>query len=358
MNRFSEIKLEDLGYDYFFKTEAEKLGLDKYLITRVIAEYRGLYRVRGESGEYLAKITGKQMFRATIREDYPAVGDWLIVEKLPQRKAVIIDILPRKTLLKKKYSSRNENQVIAVNVDVIFITESMDVDFNLNRLERYLVLAEEADIRPVVILNKIDLISEKELENRIGKIRNRFDDVEIISSSSFDEKGIDELLKFIEKGKTYCFLGSSGVGKSSLINKLLVNEEIKTREISMSSGKGTHTTTTREMYLLKNGGIVIDNPGTREVGVSDSDVGMKNVFGEINTLSRKCKFSNCTHVMEPGCAVLKSIEDGELDEDKFENYMKMKKESDFYKMSDLEKKERDKRFGQYVKKVLASHRKR
>jgi ribosome biogenesis GTPase / thiamine phosphate phosphatase len=348
MNKIS-INLEDLGYNDFFESGYKELGLQKCPLARVIAEYKEAYRVKDAGGEYLAKITGKQMFIAAKREDYPAVGDWVSIEKLPEEKAIIRGILPRKTMLKKKYSDKQENQIIATNIDIAFITESMDRDYNLNRLERYLVLIREGNILPAIILNKIDLISDVELNSRIDEIKNRFDNVDIILTSTITEQGLNELRNYIVKGKTYCFLGSSGVGKSSLINKLIGKEEIKTKEISVSSGKGRHTTTVREMYFLENGGILIDNPGTREVGIADSEKGIGSVFDEISSLSQNCKFPDCAHIHEPDCAVLKAMEEKKLDKDRYANYIKLKKESDFYKMTDLEKKEKDRKFGQFVK---------
>jgi len=346
------ITLEDLGYDEFFKSELKNLGLIKYPAARVIAEYREAYRVRNNRGEFLAKITGKHMFTATKREDYPAVGDWVVIEELPENKAVIRGMLPRKTLLKKKYSSKQENQIIATNIDAAFIVESMDRDYNLNRFERFFILALEGNIVPVMLLNKTDLISNIELENRIIKIRNRFNAVDIIPTSVITKEGLNELRDYIQSGKTYCFLGSSGVGKSSLINKLLRKDEIKTREMGMITGKGKHTTTTREMYSLENGGLVIDNPGTREVGIADSDKGIEMVFDEISHLSKDCKYSDCTHLHEPGCAVLKALEEEGLDKDKYNNFIKLKKEAEFYKMTNLEKREKDRKFGQFIKKAL------
>lgn len=350
MNTYSEILLEDFGYDNYFKSAAKRLGLNEYLICRVIAEYKELYRVRGKKREYLAKIPGKQMFTAKKREDFPAVGDWLAIKELQQGKAIIIDILPRKNVLKKKYSNKQEDQVIATNIDTAFIVESVDKDFNLNRFERYLIIVREANIIPIFILNKIDLISETEINIKLNQIKNRFNDLEIILTSTKKDADIKDLISYIQKGKTYCFLGSSGVGKSTLINKLLVSDEIKTREISLSSGKGTHTTTTREIYLIQNGGIVIDNPGTREVGISDSSTGIETVFNEIVSISKMCRFSNCSHNQEPGCAIIAAIENNELDEEKFQNYKKMIKETNYFRMSELEKRKKDKKFGQYIKK--------
>lgn len=344
-----KISLTELGYDDFFESERKRLGFVDDPIGRVAAEYREMYRIKTEEGDYSGKITGKQLFKAEKREDFPAVGDWVAIKKLPDSKAVILGILSRKTLLRKKYSDKQDSQIIATNIDVAFIVESADKDYNINRIERYLVLVKEAGIEPIIIFNKIDLLSESDLNQRIGEVKERIKDVEIIITSAIAKKGLDILNKSIDRGKTYCFLGSSGVGKSTLINKLLGEEEIKTREISLASGKGRHTTTAREMYFLEKGGILIDNPGTREVGMVDGEIGTKNVFGEITSLSKGCKFSNCSHIHEPGCAISKAVKKGKLSEEKYLNYIKLKKESEFYRMTEAEKRRKDRKFGQFVK---------
>jgi ribosome biogenesis GTPase len=345
------IKIEDLGYNDFFESKRKSLEFMGYTMARVIAEYKESYRVKDINGEYLAKITGKQIFNATKREDYPAVGDWVAITKPDEEMAIIHEILPRKTILAKKYSNKQDTQIIATNIDIAFIVESIDRDYNLNRFERYLVLTNEGKIKPTIILNKIDLISEEELNLKIKKIKDRFNNIDIITTSTINEQGLSELMYYIEKGKTYCFMGSSGVGKSSLINKLLGKSIIKTKEISTSTNKGKHTTTTREMYFLENGGIVIDNPGTREVGIADSNSGIDNVFDEIIALSKNCKYTDCTHTHESGCAVIEAVETKKLNKDKYLNYIKLKKESEYYEMNDIEKKEKDRKFGKFIKKA-------
>lgn len=345
------MKIEDLGWDEFFESGRAKLGSDIFQVARVVAESRGAYRVKNAEGEYLAKITGKHIFKSVSREDYPAVGDWVAISELEEKKAVIHSILPRKTVMKRKYSGKNETQIIATNIDVAFVIESVDRDYSLNRFERFFAIAGDGGIMPAIILNKIDLISKEELDLRLVQIKDRFKDIDVILTSALAEEGLDELKKYIEKGKAYCFLGSSGVGKSSLINKLLGKDEIRIGGIGPRSGRGKHITTAREMYFLENGGIVIDNPGVREVGMTDVGVGIDSLFDEIIILAKKCKFANCTHVHEPGCEVLSALRSGKLDEGKYSNYIGLKEEADHYGMTEFEKREKNRQFGKFVKKA-------
>ncbi|MBU0533922.1 MAG: ribosome small subunit-dependent GTPase A [Candidatus Omnitrophica bacterium] len=346
------MKLKDLGYRAFFESNRKLLGLGAYSVARVIAGHKEAYIVKNTTNEYLAKITGRQMFNASSRADYPAVGDWVSITEPDYERAVICGILPRKTMLKRKYSNETKTQVIAANIDVTFAVESVDRDYNLNRLERCLAIAKDGNIKPAIVLNKIDLIPPAELNIKITQINNRFKSIVVIPTSTIADKGLDKLTSYIKKGKTYCFLGSSGVGKSSLINKLLGTDNIKTNTISEHTGRGKHTTSGRGMYFLKNGGIVIDNPGMREIGMVDSKLGLKNVFNEISALAKKCGFSDCTHISEPGCAVLDAIKYNKLDENKYSNYLKLKKEVDYYQMTKLEKRRKDRKFGKFVKTAL------
>jgi ribosome biogenesis GTPase / thiamine phosphate phosphatase len=346
-----EMKIEDLGWDAFFESERKKLGSDDFQVARIIDEHKGAYKIKNENGEYLAKITGKQMFDAKSREDFPAVGDWVAITSADKDQATIRKILSRKTVMKRKYSGKNETQIIAANIDVAFAIESVNRDYNLNRLERYFAIANDGGIKPAVILNKTDLISKEELAAKILEIKNRLAGVDVIPTSTLTREGILELEKYITKGKTYCFLGSSGVGKSSLINKLLGEEIIRTESIGLYSNRGKHVTTSREMYFLPNGGIVIDNPGVREVGMTDTGSGVDNFFDEITVLSQKCKYADCTHMQEPGCAVIAAVEAGQLDKSRYANYISLKKETEHFEMSELEKKEKNRNFGKFLKKT-------
>lgn len=322
---------------------------------RVITEYKGAYKVKNEDGEFLAKVTGKRIFDALSREDYPAVGDWVIIDELPEQQAIIKEILPRKTIIKRTHkdrsrgSGKSEMQIIATNIDVAFIVESVGRDFNLNRFERYFTIAKEGGVKPAIILNKIDLISKEELDLKLNQVKERFNDIDFILTSNITDEGLSELKMYMENGKTYCFLGSSGVGKSSLINKLLGGDVIKTGDISISTGKGKHTTTNREMYFLENGAIVVDNPGMREVGMTEVNIGIDNLFDEIADLAKGCKYNDCTHTHEKGCAVLEAVGSGKLDEERYLNYINLKKESEFYEMSEIEKRQKEKDFGKFIK---------
>ncbi|MFH1389105.1 MAG: ribosome small subunit-dependent GTPase A [Candidatus Margulisiibacteriota bacterium] len=329
---------------------------NKIKTARVVAQYRGKYRVLGESGEAWAEVAGKIIFSAKSPLDYPVVGDLVNIVDLGYGNALIEEILPRKSVLKRKAAGKDEVQPIAANVDAAFIVQAVDRDFNLNRFERYLTIVQSEKISPVLVLNKIDLLPPEKLAEITAQVKERFKEVPLLTTSVLS--GCDSLARAIEPGQIYCLLGSSGVGKSSLTNKLLGEELIATKEISAQTKKGKHTTTHRELFVLKNGGMIIDNPGMREIGLADAAEGLKSVFAEIEELSWSCKFLDCTHQHEPGCAVLAALKSGDLSEEKYKNYLKLKKENDYYAMSSLEKRQRDKDFGKMVKTALKEVKKR
>jgi ribosome biogenesis GTPase len=325
------------------------LNASKLITARVVAQYRGKYRVGYENEEFWATVTGNKIFTAESQLDYPVVGDLVNIIDIGYGNAVIKDILPRKSILERKAAGKDSAQPIAANVDIAFIVQAVDRDFNLNRFERYMTICRAGHIRPVLVLNKTDLLTADELKEKTTALQDRFKSTPFLTTSILAEDGIDSLIQAIKKGQIYCFLGSSGVGKSSLINKLLGQELLKTKEISAQTNKGKHTTTHRELFVLKNGGMVIDNPGMREVGLANAGEGVRSVFAEIEQLSKACKFADCTHQHESGCAVLAAVKCGDLSESKYGNYLKLKKESEYYAMTSLEKREKDRSFGKMVK---------
>jgi ribosome biogenesis GTPase len=342
-------KLEHLGYNQFFDENRSELGASIEQVVRVTAEHKGVYEVIGIIGEYRASVTGKRMMVATNRDDFPAVGDWVIIKDADDDTKVITDILPRKTTMHKKYGGKDESQLIAANIDTALIVESIDRDYNLNRFERYLVLAREGGVEPIIILNKSDLSLEKEINKNVEEIHERFGDVQVLATSTINQSGLEELSENIKPAKTYCFLGSSGVGKSSIINKLLEHDQIATGLIGEKSDRGRHTTTSRQMYFTKSGGIIIDNPGSREVGVADANSGVEEVFSDIEALASKCKFADCKHNKEPGCEIQVAIKAGIIDAQRYENYQKMQKETEHHQLTGYEKRQKNKKFGKYIK---------
>ncbi len=343
--------LESLGYSQYFENNRLQTDVDLKCVFRIIAEHKGLYEIINQQGEFRAVVSGKLMRNALYRNDYPAVGDWVVVRENSEDVKVIEDILPRRTFLRRKYSGKDDAQLIASNVDVAFVVESMDRDYSVNRFERYIILVMQGGVEPVIILNKSDLISKDELFARIDQLNSRFPEVRIFCTNTVDENGVDELSNFIKRGITYCFLGSSGVGKSSLINKLLGTNNIETKEIGEKTQRGKHTTTAREMYFMPNGGIIIDNPGSREVGLVDFGAESKKVFVDIDKLAKRCKYKDCTHISEPDCAVLKAVKSGEIDASQYDNFLKLRKEAEHYEMNSQEKRQKDRQFGRFIKRA-------
>ena len=349
-------QLRRFGYNDYFDTNRRQLGATVEQLARVTAEHKGVYEVAGMAGVCRAAVTGKRMLHATSRDDYPAVGDWVVVKDDPDDSKVITDVLPRRTTLRKKQGGRDESRLIAANVNVALIVESTDRDYSLNRFERYLVLAREGGIIPVIILNKADLYTKEDLVKSVTAIQERFGDVAVLVTSTKTATGLHELISHIQPGLTYCFVGSSGVGKSTMINALLKQDTIATSEISEKTGRGMHTTTARQMYIMSNGGIIIDNPGSREVGVvsaSSSDVG--EVFDDIIDLVRACRFNNCSHTNEPECAIRRAIDTGSLDRGRYDNYQRLQKEAAHREMNAYARRQKDKKFGKMIKKVKSEH---
>ncbi len=344
------MNIYDLGYVKEFEDYILKNSLGDFEIGRVIAEHKERYIVKNEKGEFEAEITGNLRFSAKSRKDFPAVGDWVSLINHEPNFAIIHSILPRfSTLSRQAVNKFGELQIIASNIDYGLILQSVNRDFNINRLERYLTLCYSSKIEPIIVVTKTDLTDEQNLNDLLNKIKIRIENVPVIHVSNETKAGIDKLEKLLYKGKTYCLLGSSGVGKSSLINNLIGQSRMKTASISESIDRGKHVTTHRELIPITNGAILIDNPGMREVGITDSSDGLENTFEAIYDLSQDCRFSDCTHTSESGCAVQLAIENGQIEKSHFENFLKMEREKEHYESTVAEKRRKDKNFGKMIK---------
>ncbi|MDO9595071.1 MAG: ribosome small subunit-dependent GTPase A [Lutibacter sp.] len=342
--------LADLGYNDQFEKFRIEHQLNSFEVGRVISEHRERYIVKTLKGEFEAVIIGNMRFTAKSREDFPAVGDWVSLTTHDFDFAIIHHILPRFSVIKRQAVGQfGAIQIIATNIDVAFIVQAADRDFNINRLERYLTICNSSKVKPIIVLTKTDLIDELRIKEILTIIKTRIKNVPIIPISNETKNGYDIIQAFIERGKTYCLLGSSGVGKSTLLNNLSGKSLMRTDLISQSTNKGKHVTSHRELILLENAGILIDNPGMREVGIADAASGLETTFDMIVRLAKKCKFKDCTHTIEIGCCVIEAVEKGEIDKASYENYLKMENEKLHFESTIAEKRKKDKDFGKMVK---------
>ena len=342
--------LEDLGYNEIVEQYRRTNQFEPFIIGRIIAEHKERYIVKNQEGEYDAEITGHLRFTAQNRSDYPAVGDWVAFTVHDENKGLIHALFPRQSMIERAAVGKfGEKQIIGTNIEYAFIVQAVDRDYNLNRIERYLTISHASGVKPIILLTKIDLIRDDELAQIISTINKRLPDIKVIALSNETNVGLDQLQQNIEKGKTYCLLGSSGVGKSTVINNLLGVKAMRTDAISLVSDRGKHVTTHRELHVLKNGGIMIDNPGMREVGIADAGSGIELTFDTIYELAQACKYKNCTHTNEPGCAVLAGLENESIEQAAYENYLKMGREKEHFEMSLMDKRKKDKAMGKMMK---------
>lgn len=351
--------LKDLGYSDDLEQYRINQNMDGFDIGRIIAEHKERYIVRTDKVEFEAEITGNMRFTADNRSDYPAVGDWVAVKVYDPDLAIIHEILPRISVLERKApGNKGEKQVIAANIDWAFIVQSADRDFNINRVERYLTICYSAGIEPIIVVSKTDLVSEAELNNLLVEINSRIKNVEVIPVSNQTRSGYEKFVSRLIKGKSYCFLGSSGVGKSTLINNLSGREVMKTGPLSTITKKGKHTTDHRELIVLDNGSILIDNPGMREVGITDADGGLETTFDMIIRFSASCRYSDCTHTSEKDCAVMEAVKDGFISKASYDNYLKMEREKARFQTSLAEKRKKEKAFGKMCKEGMKFRKQR
>ena len=294
---------------------------------RVISQEKGLYKIFYEGQENWAEVSGKYRYETTTVSDFPAVGDY-VAASWPNdaSRSIISNLFPRKSVfIRKAAGTDNQEQVVAANIDTVFLCMSLNNDFNIRRLERYVALSWDSGAAPVVVLTKTDLCAD--IEAKILEVQGIARGVDVITVSS-KNNDFDAVNPYLVSGRAVAFLGSSGVGKSTLINKLIGEDIIETADIR-EDDKGRHTTTHRELITLKNGACVIDTPGMRELGMWNNESGLNEVFSDIEELFLQCRFSDCTHTCEPGCAVLGALKDGTLSQDRWNSYRKLTAENKY-----------------------------
>lgn len=323
--------IEDFGWNPFFKKHFQTLKITGSVPARVISEFRGSFQVYCQHGELSAKISGKMRYRAGEENQYPAVGDWVVVKPLiNERKGIIHAVLPRKSKFSRKVAGeRTEEQIVSANVDTVFIVSGLDGgrNFNLRRIERYLTLTWSSGATPVMVLNKVDLCND--IDIYIRSVESIAPGISIYPVSAKQKIGLAALRNYLTKGNTAAFLGSSGVGKSALINALLGVEKQETGEVREDDRMGRHTTTRRELILLPGGGIVIDTPGMREIQLWAGEEDLQGAFHDIEMLAKRCRFIDCSHNAESGCAVRAAVDRGELDPARLESYRKLQNELNY-----------------------------
>jgi ribosome biogenesis GTPase len=340
--------LTRLGWNEWFAARAACGPEDT--MARVVAVDRHLLLLMDQTGTFRAKLAGSYRHRHPLVQERPCVGDWVVVARPPADASGLVHLLlERRTALRRKSAGESvEYQMIAANIDHVIIVQSCHYDFNLKRLERYLVMVREGGADPWVLLTKTDLVAPEVVASQLAEIRAAGITAPVLTLSNVTHEGIADLQRTLLPARTYCFVGASGVGKSTLINRLLGRETLRTKGVS-ETGEGRHTTVRRELIILESGALVIDNPGMREFGILGAESGIGDSFADIIGLASGCRYGNCSHANEPGCAVRAALDAGAISQAHYDNYLKLRAESEFYQMSYVEKRRKDRNFGRFIK---------
>jgi ribosome biogenesis GTPase len=343
-------ELRRLGWSEWHEARTE-CGPDDAL-ARVAAVDREALLVIDPTGTFRAKLAGRFLHRHAESHELPCVGDWVVLQKgAPGDWGLVHQVVERRTSLWRRSAGGSmQRQMIAANVDCAVVVQSCHYDFNLRRLERYLVMVREGGAEPCVLLTKTDLVAPEVVDAQRAEIRAAGIEAPVLTLSNVTQEGLDELRRMLVPGQTHCFVGGSGVGKSTLINQLIGRDCLQTGGVS-GTGEGRHTTVRRELVVLEGGALVIDNPGMREFGLVEASRGIGGGFGSIAELATGCRYRDCSHTGEPGCAVLAAVESGELSRAQYESFLKLRAESEFAEMSQVERRRKDRAFGRLVRSV-------
>ncbi|MBA3003535.1 MAG: ribosome small subunit-dependent GTPase A [Desulfurivibrio sp.] len=346
----NQSNLDALGWDSWFEEQAGLHCASTDSVARVVTVDREQLLLLNEIDSFRAKLSGKYLHESVSSAELPCVGDWVcVIKSEADQFGQVHGILERKTHLRRKAAGESvKYQMIAANIDFVIIVQSCHYDFNVKRLERYLVMVKDGGAMPYILLNKTDLVDSVVLAAQLAEILKAGITAPVFTLSNVTKKGFDDLKAVLSPSKTYCFVGSSGVGKSTIINGLVGHDVRETKGVS-STGEGRHTTVRRELIILENGAMVIDNPGMREFAVLGAESGIDENYSDIVELSSQCRFSDCQHTNEPGCGVLKAVAAGVIDAKHYDNFLKLRNESEFYQMPYAEKRKKDKDFGKFIK---------
>lgn len=326
---YPEAGLKDIGWNDGWQEPFEPFARQGLVPARVVCEHRDAYDVSGATGELRAEISGRFRHEHTVRAEWPAVGDWVAVAARPEEgTATIHGVLPRRSRFSRKAAGeRTDEQVVAANVDVVFLVSGLDGDFNIRRIERYLAVAWESGARAIIVLNKADLCADP--ARYVAEVESVAFGTPVLPMSAANDDGVDALRAVLSPGCTAAFLGSSGVGKSSLVNALLGSSRQSTHRVRGDDSRGRHTTTRRELIVVPGGGIVIDTPGMRELQLWSDEGGIGTAFADVEALAAKCRFADCRHDNEPGCMVRDALASGTLRPERFRSYRKLQREIEY-----------------------------
>jgi len=346
----SHADLSALGWTDWFAQRADCAASD--VIARVASVDRDQVLLLDAAGPFRAKIAGSFRHRTRLSHERPCVGDWVCVERKPgDTFGLIHKVLERRTSLRRKSAGNDVDfQMIGANLDTVVIAQSCHFDFNLKRLERYLVMVQEGGAEPLILLTKTDLVDPATLDAQLADIRSAGITAPVVTLSNVTQEGLDDFKRLLVPAKTYCFVGSSGVGKTTMINHLIGRDSLATGTVS-ETGEGRHTTVRRELIRLEGGALVIDNPGMREFGIVGVESGLDQGYADIAALASGCRYRDCGHTGEPGCAVRAAVEAGDIRQEHLDNLLKLKAESEFNDMSYAAKRKKNREFGRFIKSV-------